>query len=362
MSLASAPGPERPIDVLAVDDSAVVREVIAAVLSPRLGFRVAAAADPLIALEKMRQRRPDVILLDLELPRMDGLTFLRKVMREDPIPTVVCSSLAADRSEYVLRSLEEGAVDVVCKPRLGAGDFLHESAAHVVEVVRAAAKARLPARLRQTGSRGSSAAGGVFAALRPAAPERLVALGASTGGTEALRCILEAMPAAAPPMVVVQHMPEAFTRPFAERLARTCAVEVRQAEEGDRLRPGLVLVAPGNRHLRVVDEGTQLCASLSRDPPVNRHRPSVDVLFDSVALAARGRAVGVLLTGMGADGAEGLLALRKAGAATLAQDEASSVVFGMPREAILRGAAQEVVPLDRMAPAILRHARVGGGA
>jgi len=319
---------------------------------------VTVASDPLIAMDKMRTARPDVILLDLVMPRMDGMTFLRRIMEDDPVPVVVLSTLATRGAEAAVRALDEGAVAVVAKPRLGLRSFLHESAVLLIDAVRAAAEARLrprPRTLRPAAPRLSA-----DVVLPAAAPYRttpgadtIVAVGASTGGTEALRALLEPLPADAPPMVIVQHMPEIFTRAFADRLDQTCRVEVKEAAAGDRIVRGRALVAPGNRHLLVRREGGHLVADLSDGPLVSRHRPSVDVLFRSVAQAAGPNAVGVILTGMGDDGVAGLLEMRAAGAVTLAQDEASCVVFGMPKEAIARGAVERVLPLARIPWAVL---------
>lgn len=343
------------LQVLVVDDSAVVREVVSAVLGQEPDLRVTTAADPIIALDKMRAARPDVILLDLEMPRMDGLTFLRRVMATDPIPVVVCSAAATRGADAAIRALEEGAVDVIAKPQLGVRDFLHESAVALTDAVRAAARARVP---RPQAAGGAAPAVGPARLVAPPLPDRrIVAIGASTGGTEALRAILTALPADAPGVVVVQHMPERFTAAFAARLDGLCRVEVKEAVTGDRLIEGRVLVAPGNRHTTVRRSGSVFVADVADGPLVSRHRPSVDVLFRSVARAAGEAAVGVILTGMGSDGADGLLEMKLAGAATIAQDEATSVVFGMPGEAVARGAVDEVLPLDRIPAAILARAR-----
>jgi two-component system chemotaxis response regulator CheB len=341
--------------VLVVDDSAVVRQVMASVLAVEKDFSVGVAADPLIAIEQMKRRRPDVILLDLALPRMDGLTFLRKLMDEDPIPVVVCAGLAGPNAEQGLRALEEGAVEIVTKPSFGVGEFLRASSGQLVDALRAAAVARVVGRRHLRGAPAGLARARVArAAPRGAARARpIVAIGASTGGTEAIRALLAALPADSPPLAIVQHMPEPYTRAFARRLDALSALEVAPAEEGCVLRPGCALVAPGDRHLRIRNGAEGWVASLDAGPPVNRHRPSVDVLLRSVAEAAGPSAIGVLLTGMGSDGAEGLLAVRRRGGATMAQDEETSVVFGMPREAIARGAAELVLPLEAIAAAIL---------
>lgn len=355
--------------MLVVDDSAVVRQFMLALLSQEPDVTVTTAADPLIALGKMARARPDVILLDLEMPRMGGLEFLRKVMREDPIPVVVCSSHAGRGTRGALEALDEGAVEVLAKPRVGVREFLHESAVMLLDTLRAAARARLSPpgqKAFRPGPRLTADAvlppprAGSRALSGGVAAETLVAIGASTGGPEALSTLLAALPAESPALAIVQHMPRPFTGPFARRLDQLCALEVREAEEGDLLTRGRALVAPGDRHLVVERSGEGYRVRLLDGPLVCRHRPSIDVLFRSVAQAAGAAAVGVALTGMGGDGAAGLLEMRQAGAATLAQDEATSVVFGIPKEAIERGAAQEVVPLPRMAEALLRRAAETG--
>lgn len=353
---------DRPIHVLVVDDSAVVRQAMSALVESAQDMSVTVAADPLIAMRKMERRRPDVILLDLEMPRMDGLTFLRKIMASDPIPVVVCSSYAARGTRNALRALEEGAIEVLAKPKLGVREFLYESATEMLDTIRAAAQAHLrPRALAQLPP--VEPLHTADAVLPPKAEpprdiseEVIVAIGASTGGPEALRQLLEALPDDAPGLVIVQHMPEAFTATFAERLHHRCRIRVREAADGDQVVRGKALIAPGNRHLMVAHRGSGYQIELADGPPVCRHRPSVDVLFRSVAQAAGARSVGVIMTGMGADGAAGLLEMRQAGAATIAQDEASCIVFGMPREAIARGAAETVVPLSDMPAAILSKA------
>ena len=348
---------ERPLHVLVVDDSAVVRQTLSSLFALE-GIEATVAADPYIAMEKMSRQRPDVIVLDLELPRMHGLDFLARLMEEDPIPVVVCSALTGDGTDAAMRALEQGALAVVTKPKLNIREFLHESAVVFMDAVRGAAQARVGKR-RPTASPRLTAD-----AVLPARPgpgsgvpaDRIVAVGASTGGTEALSTLLHAMPHDAPGIVVVQHMPEGFTAAFAARLHGLCRMDVKEAAQGDRVRPGLALIAPGNRHALVRRRGDVYEIELSDGPLVSRHRPSVDVLFRSAAQAAGAGAIGVLMTGMGDDGARGLLEMKEAGAATLAQDEASCVVFGMPREAIARGAVDEVVSLDRLPAAILKRA------
>lgn len=353
-----SPSSQPDLRVLVVDDSAVVREVLTAILSLEPGMIVTTAGDPLIAMNKMKHRRPDVIVLDLDLPRMDGVTFLRKIMCEDPLPVVICSALTGPNTNLGLQALEEGAVDVITKPRIGVREFLHESAVLLLDVIRAAARsqrrvARGSALSRNTGPTGDTVRGDKYYPRHQATADRIVAIGASTGGTEALRQILEVMPEDAPGLVIVQHMPEGFTAAFAQRIDRTCRIEVKEAVHGDPIHPGRALIAPGNRHMMVRRSGARWDIEVSDGPLVSRHRPSVDVLFRSVAQHAGANAVGVILTGMGSDGAAGLLEMRRAGAMTIAQDEASSVVFGMPKEAIERGAALRVASLAQIPQEIL---------
>ena len=353
---APAPRGGRALQVLVVDDSAVVRQTLTALFAVE-GIEATAAADPYIAMEKMAKQRPDAIVLDLELPRMHGLDFLAKIMQEDPIPVVICSALTGEGTDAAMRALEQGALAIVTKPRLAIREFLHESAIVLVDAVRGAAQARVGPRRPAPSPRLTADA---VLPPRPgpsgAVPSgRIVAIGASTGGTEALTRLLPALPHDGPGIVVVQHMPEGFTAAFAARLNGLCRIDVKEAAAGDRLRPGLALVAPGNRHALVRRRGEGYEIELSDGPLVSRHRPSVDVLFRSVAQAAGPAAIGVLMTGMGDDGARGLLEMKEAGAATIAQDEASCVVFGMPREAIARGAVDEVVSLDRLPSAIVKR-------
>ncbi len=331
-----------PLRVLVVDDSAVVRQALTTVLREQGGMEVAVAADGVLAVAKVPRFHPDVIVLDLDLPRMDGFAFLRWVLEHERIPVVVCSGASGAGTDVALRALREGAVDVIAKPRLAVEDAGPE----LLEAIRGAAAAR--PRPPTPGAALPRAA--ALPALR-----RLVVVGASTGGTEALHELLGALPTTCPGLVIVQHMPAVFTERFAQRLDETCDLEVREARDGDEVLPGLALLAPGGRHVVLRRQAGRLRVALHDGPPVNRHRPSVDVLFHSAAEVAGPETAGVLLTGMGADGAEGLLALRRAGALTLAQDEASCVVFGMPREAVRRDAALEVVPLARMASTLLHR-------
>jgi two-component system, chemotaxis family, protein-glutamate methylesterase/glutaminase len=355
--------PKQHVHVLIVDDSAVVRQSLLQILRGEPGFTVEAAADTALARTRIARVRPDVIVLDLELPGEHGLTFLKAIMADQPIPVVVCSSLAQRGTDAALRATEDGAVEVVAKPSFDVRGFLLDSATMLVDAIRGAAQAKLRPRGLVSRRAGHSELPPTWrAAVRPPASgyaRPLVAIGASTGGTEAIRSILEALPADAPGTLIVQHMPEVFTRTFADRLARTCAVEVREAQDGDAVRPGLALVAPGGRHMSLRGLPGRFVVEVGDGPLVSRHRPSVDVLFRSVARAAGAGAVGVLLTGMGEDGASGMKEMKAAGATTLAQDEASCVVFGMPKEAIARGAVTEVVPLPLMSSAILRHASAG---
>jgi two-component system chemotaxis response regulator CheB len=351
------------IHALVVDDSAVVRQMLSEILRRDPRVEVSVAAHPLIALEKMQRSRPHVIVLDLEMPEMDGLSFLEQLMATDPIPVVVCSGLAARGTDAALRAIDMGAVAVIEKPRLGVKGFLLDSAVMFHDTVTEAAGVRVRPRAAHKAVVPAYTADAVLALRkRPAlatTTDKILALGASTGGTEALRTILESMPADAPGMLVVQHMPEVFTRAFAERLDRSCRIEVKEAVDGDRVLEGRALIAPGNKHMLLRRNGGHYAVEVADGPLVSRHRPSVDVLFRSVAIAAGRNAVGAILTGMGDDGAAGLLEMKQAGAVTLAQDEASSVVFGMPKEAIERGAVDEVVPLEQVAAMLLRKVRRG---
>ncbi len=334
------------LNVLVVDDSAVVREGMTSVLAREPGITIATAADPLIARTRIARARPDVIVLDLEMPREDGLTFLRELMATDPIPVVICSSHSARGSRTALEALREGAVEVVEKPRLGVREFVHESASLLLDAIHAAAGAKVaPRSVRPK-----------FAPRQPAVRSfgrSLIAIAASTGGPQALNELLVALPADAPGTVVVQHMPAGFTGALARHLDDACRMTVREADDGDRVLPGHVLIAPGGRHLMVRRDAAGYAVEVVPGPLVSRHRPSADVLFRSVATAAGPDAVGVILTGMGDDGAEGLLAMRKAGAPVIAQDESTSVVFGMPREAIARGAVTDIRKLEDIPAAIL---------
>ena len=350
------------IRVLIIDDSASVRQAMTAILSEDPAIQVIAAADPFAAARYIQDEVPDVITLDVEMPRMDGVTFLRKLMSQKPIPVVMCSSLVEEGSETLLQALEAGAVDVILKPRMGVADHLNEAKMRIRETVKGAARARL--RPRTTTSRINSPPAKLTAdAVLPPptgramsrTTEMVVCIGASTGGTEALREVLEALPANSPGIVIVQHMPESFTRAFAKRLNGLCQVDVKEAEDGDTVMRGHVLIAPGGlRHMMLERQGARYVVAVKEGPLVSRHRPSVDVLFRSAARNAGSNAVGIIMTGMGDDGARGLLEMKQAGARTFAQDEATSVVFGMPKEAIARGAADRVIPLHAIARELLQ--------
>jgi two-component system chemotaxis response regulator CheB len=346
----------RSLSVLVVDDSAVVRQAMVAILSQAPDLLVSVAADPYFAMEKMGRARPDVILLDLEMPRMDGLTFLRRIMADDPIPVVVCSGSAARGTEAAIRALEEGAVEVIGKPALGVKDFLHEQGEELMGIIRSAAEAKVVRR----GPRD------MLRDLPPIpAPRRalvrnsdvVIGLGASTGGPDALRRVLEEFPEDAPGTVVVQHMPAEFTGAFARRLDGLCRVKVIELQRPAPIVTGTVFIAPGDRHLVVRATPNGLVADLEKGPKVSGHIPSVDVLFRSLATAVGSRATAAILTGMGNDGAAGLLELRRHGAGTIAQDEATSVVWGMPKEAAQNGAAESVLPLERIGGALMARAR-----
>ncbi|MFP1679482.1 chemotaxis response regulator protein-glutamate methylesterase [Alloalcanivorax sp. C16-2] len=317
---------------------------------------VAVAPDPLVARDLIKRHDPDVLTLDVEMPRMDGLDFLERLMRLRPMPVLMVSSLTQAGSEVTLRALELGAVDFVQKPALGIRTGMLEYANCIADKIRAAAQSR-PRRLQ-------TAPAAAAPQLKPVmvSSEKLVILGASTGGPEAIRQVLEPLPPNSPAILIAQHMPGGFTRSFAQRLDRLCRVSVKEAEDGERVLPGHVYVAPGDHHLKLVRSGANYVVRLDDGPPVNRHRPSVDVLFESAARQAGGNAIGILLTGMGKDGAEGLLTMRRAGAHTLAQDQDSSLVFGMPREAIARDGATEVLPLDQMAPRLMALVAASGRA
>jgi two-component system, chemotaxis family, protein-glutamate methylesterase/glutaminase len=354
--------PPRQIRVLVVDDSASVRQALTAIIESDPELRViGVAADPYVAVERIRQEVPDVITLDIEMPRMDGLTFLDKIMSQHPIPVVVCSTLTGSGSAVALAALEKGAVEIITKPKLGAREFFEDARVRICDVIKSAALARLGKRPKMVPVAKKLTADAVLP--KPASgamlktTEKVVAVGASTGGTEALREFLEALPLDAPGIVIVQHMPELFTARFAERLDRTSRITVKEAADGDSVIRGQALIAPGNRHTLLKRSGARYFVEVRDGPLVSRHRPSVDVLFRSAARYGGRNVVGVIMTGMGDDGAKGMSEMKAAGAYNIAQDEASCVVFGMPAEAIKLGAVDRVLPLDGIAPEVVRMCR-----
>jgi two-component system chemotaxis response regulator CheB len=336
-----------PIKVLVVDDSAVVRQILSRELArdPQVEI-IGTAADPYIARDKIVNLKPDVLTLDIEMPRMDGLTFLRKLMRHYPLPVIIVSSLTAKGSELAMEALDAGAIDVMCKP--GASYTVGDMAAGLIEKIKAAASARLP----KPGEVKPKSAGVLKTSLTKTT-NQVVAIGASTGGTQALTSILERMPPSCPGIVIVQHMPEHFTRSFADRLNELCQIEVKEAEDNDSVTPGRALIARGNSHMLLSRSGARYFVTVKDGPLVCGHRPSVEVLFNSVARTAGSNVIGVILTGMGRDGASGMLAMKEAGAINIAQSEQSCVVFGMPKEAIKLGAAEHVIDLDKIPEKII---------
>jgi two-component system chemotaxis response regulator CheB len=352
----------RKIRVLVVDDSALVRQALTDILSADSEIEViGAASDPLVAAKKMETQVPDVITLDIEMPRMDGLTFLRKLMSQHPIPVVICSTLTDKGSEVTLKAMEYGAVDIILKPKMGTKQFFEESKVRVTDAVKAAAKANLK-KLKPAPSvkidpklTADAILPASARAMNFQTTEKVVCLGASTGGTEALRVLLEAMPENCPGITVVQHMPEMFTAAFAQRLDSICRITVKEARDNDTVLRGQALIAPGNKHMLLKRSGARYYVEVREGPLVRRHRPSVDVLFRSASRYAGKNAIGVIMTGMGDDGAKGLLEMKEAGAFTIAQDEATSVVFGMPGEAVKVGAVFKIVPLQNIAVEILRY-------
>ena len=349
-----SPPAGRKIKVLVIDDSAVVRQVMSRLLAQEPDIEVlATASDPIFARNKMQLEWPDVITLDIEMPRMDGITFLRQLMQERPTPVVICSSLATEGAETTMQALQAGAVAIITKPQMGVGDFLLESSTQIIQAVRGAGAANLrnlhAARQSKPMARREPA---VLTAMAQTT-ERIVAIGTSTGGTVALEEVLTALPRVSPGIVIVQHMPAGFTAAFAQRLDKLCEIRVEEAKDGQRVLPGLALIAPGDKHMSLTRSGAQYVVEVRDGPPVNRHRPSVDVLFRSVAKSAGRNAMGIIMTGMGADGARGLKDMHDTGSVTLAQDEATCVVYGMPKEAVALGAASRVVPLGAIARAIL---------
>jgi two-component system chemotaxis response regulator CheB len=371
--------------VLVVDDSALVRSLLTTMINAQQDMEaIGAASDPLQAREMIRNMNPDVLTLDIEMPRMDGLDFLEKLMRLRPMPVVMVSTLTARGAEVTMRALELGAVDFVTKPKIGISAGLNEAAEEITDKIRVASKARVvrraappPGPAAAMASPGSAAdakrapGASMARAVPPSTPpvtgllgrhgtEKLVAIGASTGGTEAIRAVLTELPPDFPAVVITQHMPPGFTRSFAERLNSLCRIRVKEAEDGERILPGYAYVAPGGRHLRITRSGANFVARLDDAAPVNRHRPSVEVMFKSVAVAAGGNALGVMLTGMGADGATAMKSMRDAGAFNVAQDEATCIVYGMPREAVAAGAVHETLPLGRIAARLIEQLNKSG--
>ncbi len=380
--------PNRKIKVLIIDDSALVRQVLSEILKTDPAIEiVGAAADPIFAEKYLKEPNyPDVIILDIEMPRMDGITFLRKLMSERPTPVVMCSALTEKGAEATIQALAAGAVDIITKPKLGVKNFLTDSGEILIGAVRSAAMARvgkLPgiqtapqpaaAPAQAAPATQPTAAKPVFPGLEirpklstdavlekrknhaPIKTEKFIALGASTGGTQAIEDILKKLPKSVQGIVIVQHMPEKFTAAFADRLNNICDVEVKEAEDGDRIRPGRVLIAPGSHHMLVVRDGSQYRVKVIDGPLVNRHRPSVDVMFRSVANEAGPNAMGVILTGMGDDGALGMLEMKETGSYTIAQDETSCVVYGMPKEAVLKGGVSKELPLSSIPQEIIQY-------
>jgi two-component system chemotaxis response regulator CheB len=353
------------IKVFVIDDSALVRKVFQAMLEQDGSIEViGVASDPIFAMGKMVEQWPDVVLLDVEMPRMDGITFLRKIMAERPTPVVICSTLTEAGAQTTMQALAAGAVSIIAKPKLGLKSFLEDGSGDVVQAVKAAARANLrnlatsqKAPLTVAPKLNADAMLPQASAAMKQTTEHIIAIGTSTGGTQALETVLTALPRMCPGIVIVQHMPEKFTASFAERLNQLCAIEVREARNNDRIVPGLALIAPGGRHLLVKRSGAQYYTEVKDGPLVSRHRPSVDVLFRSIAREAGANAVGIIMTGMGDDGAQGLWEMSQAGAHTIAQDEASCVVFGMPKEAIRRGGINEVIGLQQIPARIIELGR-----
>ncbi len=361
---------QKKVKVMIIDDSSVVRQTLTELFQsdPQLEV-VATAQDPYIAAEKLKHVLPDVLILDVEMPRMDGISFLRKLMRQHPIPTVICSTLVAEGSDTFNQALEAGAVDIITKPTLGTKKFLEESKIQLIDIVLAAARVQ-PSGLKKLlsssidGPRKVAAKQTADVMIKPKpAPtamaettDKVIVIGSSTGGTQAISEVLQRMPLDCPGIAIVQHMPGGFTQSFAERLDRECRITVREAKNGDALLTGLALIAPGGYHLLLKRSGARYSVMVKEGPLVSRHRPSVDVLFRSAAQYAGKNAVAAILTGMGDDGANGMKELYDAGAFTIAQDEATSIVYGMPREAVARGGVHKSLPLDLIAQGLLRAA------
>ncbi|QDX80581.1 chemotaxis response regulator protein-glutamate methylesterase [Denitratisoma sp. DHT3] len=356
------------IKVMVVDDSAVVRQAAREILAKYPEIEVlGAAADPIFALETMKRAWPDVIVLDIEMPRMDGITFLKKIMAEHPTPVVICSTLTEKGAQTTIEAMAAGAVTIITKPKMGLKQFLTDSSADMVAAIKAAAQANVRRLGTVRNAPGSAppppklTADAVLAARAASSTamsqttDRVIAIGTSTGGTQALEAVLTRLPAVCPGIVIVQHMPEKFTAMFAQRLDSLCKIEVREARNGDRVIPGRALIAPGGRHMMLKRSGAQYQVEVADGPLVNRHKPSVDVLFRSTAQVAGKNALGIIMTGMGDDGARGLKEMHDAGAPTIAEDESTCVVFGMPKEAIKAGAVDKVVPLHRIPDEIIGY-------
>ena len=346
------------IRVLTVDDSALMRQVLATLLSKDPGIEVIGSApDPFIAREKIKALNPDVLTLDVEMPKMDGLTFLEKLMRGHPMPVVMVSSLTEAGCQTTLRALELGAVDFITKPKIDLREGMEDVAQDLIAKVKAAAIAnvkRQASGVRREMTPLTSHPSPLMSSMIKTT-DTIIAIGSSTGGTEAVKDVLMALPPNTPPILITQHMPERFTKTWADRMNQLCRISVKEAEDGDSVLPGHALVAPGSYHMTLVRSGARYTVRINQDPPVNRHRPSVDVMFASVAQYAGANAVGVILTGMGGDGAKEMLAMKQAGAFTIAQDEASCVVFGMPKEAIKLGGVDKILPLSEIPAAIVAY-------
>lgn len=357
----------RKIKVMIVDDSALVRQVVTQAISKDRSIEVIGTAqDPIYALAKMQANWPDVLVLDIEMPRMDGLTFLKKIMAEHPTPVIICSSLAERGAQVTMEALAVGAVNIITKPKIDLKSFLEDSANDILSAIKAAARTNLgalrwlttplvPGPLRAKVSADAMLPSSHFGAKMYGTTDKLVAIGTSTGGTQALEAVLTRLPAVCTGIVIVQHMPEKFTAMFAARLSGLCQLEVREGQDGDRVRPGLALIAPGGRHMLVKRSGAQYYVEVKDGPLVNRHKPSIDVLFRSVAQVAGKNALGIIMTGMGDDGARGLKEMSDSGASTIAEDESTCVVFGMPKEAIKLGGAGKIVPLDKIPQEIITY-------
>lgn len=360
----------KKIKVMLVDDSAVVRQILAGVLNKENDIEViATATDPLYAMDKMNQQWPDVLVLDVEMPRMDGITFLKKIMSVRPTPVVICSTLTEKGCDTSMQALAAGAIAIIAKPRTGLRNFFEQDASEIIQAIRAAAAADMrrvkaitvsnmvPAKHSIDQVLPGSKTTQATASNLHVTTDKLVAIGTSTGGTQALEVVLTQLSRTVPGIVVVQHMPEKFTAAFAARLNQLCQIEVMEAQNGDRVIPGRALIAPGGRHMVVKQKGAQYHVEILDAPPVNRHRPSVDVLFRTVAKCAGANALGIIMTGMGDDGALGLKEMHDAGAETIAQDEKSCVVYGMPKEAVKLGATDKIIPLSQIAEAIESYGR-----